>query len=172
MNGLDRQREARRFASRNTRPTCAPSRCRSAKRPCARRRTHNSSPAPTNRQVPVHPNRPRATISPGQFVTKLEQNLSVGHKVWHRDFVAYSLPERWASTSATAWTARILLPPIRIPNDEFRHESAADPELTPERAVPSIPCFLKAGLGCSCQNDSYCGQPSSSHGAQTSASCG
>jgi len=41
-------------------------------------------------------------ISPGQFVTKLEQNLSVGHEVWQRDFVAYSLPERWASTAATA----------------------------------------------------------------------
>jgi hypothetical protein len=35
-------------------------------------------------------------VSPGSFVTKLEQDLSVGHEVWHRDFVAYSLPERWA----------------------------------------------------------------------------
>jgi hypothetical protein len=71
-------------------------------------------------------------ISPGQFVTKLEQNLSVGHEVWQRDFVAYSLPERWASTAATAWAARILLPTIRIPNGEFGHESAADAELTPD----------------------------------------
>jgi hypothetical protein len=85
-------------------------------------------------------------ISPGQFVTKLEQNLSVGHEVWQRDFVAYSLPERWASTAATAWTARILLPTIRIPNDEFGHESAADAELTPERAVPSILCSTEGWL--------------------------
>ena len=35
-------------------------------------------------------------VSPGCFVTKLEQDLSVGREVWHRDFVAYSLPERWA----------------------------------------------------------------------------
>ena len=35
-------------------------------------------------------------ISPGTFVTKLEQDLSVGHEVRHREFVAYSLPERWA----------------------------------------------------------------------------
>jgi hypothetical protein len=34
--------------------------------------------------------------SPGTFVTKLEQDLSVGHEVQHREFVAYSLPERWA----------------------------------------------------------------------------
>jgi hypothetical protein len=85
-------------------------------------------------------------ISPGQFVTKLEQNLSVGHEVWQRDFVAYSLPERWASTAAMAWTARILLPTIRIPNDEFGHESAADAELTPERAVPSILCSTEGWL--------------------------
>jgi len=85
-------------------------------------------------------------ISPGQFVTKLEQNLSVGHEVWQRDFVAYSLPERWASTAATAWTARILLPTIRIPNDEFGHELAADAELTPERALPSILCSTEGWL--------------------------
>jgi hypothetical protein len=35
-------------------------------------------------------------ISPGTFVTKLEQDLSVGHEVRNREFVAYSLPERWA----------------------------------------------------------------------------
>jgi hypothetical protein len=35
-------------------------------------------------------------ISPGSFISKLEQDLSVGHEVWHRDFVAYNLPERWA----------------------------------------------------------------------------
>ena len=35
-------------------------------------------------------------ISPGTFVTKLEQELSVGHEVRQREFVAYSLPERWA----------------------------------------------------------------------------
>jgi hypothetical protein len=35
-------------------------------------------------------------ISPGAFVTKLEQDLSVGHEVYHHEFVAYSLPERWA----------------------------------------------------------------------------
>ena len=35
-------------------------------------------------------------ISPGTFVTKLEQDLSVGREVRHREFVAYSLPERWA----------------------------------------------------------------------------
>jgi len=35
-------------------------------------------------------------ISPGTFVTKLEQKLSVDHEVRHREFVAYSLPERWA----------------------------------------------------------------------------
>ena len=35
-------------------------------------------------------------ISPGAFVTKLEQDLSVGREVRHREFVAYSLPERWA----------------------------------------------------------------------------
>jgi hypothetical protein len=34
-------------------------------------------------------------ISPGAFVTKLEQSLSVGHEVRRREFVAYSLPERW-----------------------------------------------------------------------------
>src|SRR5262249_1544567 len=31
-------------------------------------------------------------VSPRSFVTKLEQELSVGREVWHRDFVAYSLP--------------------------------------------------------------------------------
>jgi hypothetical protein len=35
-------------------------------------------------------------VSPGGFVTKLEQDLSVGREVRHRDFVAYSTPERWA----------------------------------------------------------------------------
>jgi hypothetical protein len=35
-------------------------------------------------------------ISPGAFVTKLEQELSVGHEVRQREFVAYSLSERWA----------------------------------------------------------------------------
>jgi hypothetical protein len=34
-------------------------------------------------------------ISPGTFVTKLEQDLSIGREVRHREFVAYSLPERW-----------------------------------------------------------------------------
>jgi hypothetical protein len=35
-------------------------------------------------------------VSPGAFVTKLEQDLSVGREVRHHEFVAYSLPERWA----------------------------------------------------------------------------
>jgi hypothetical protein len=35
-------------------------------------------------------------VSPGSFVTKVEQDLSVGREVSHCDFVAYSLPERWA----------------------------------------------------------------------------
>jgi hypothetical protein len=35
-------------------------------------------------------------ISPGTFVTKLEQDLSVGREVRHREFVAHSLPERCA----------------------------------------------------------------------------
>jgi len=35
-------------------------------------------------------------ISPGNFVTKLEQDLSAGGAVWQREFVAYSLPERLA----------------------------------------------------------------------------
>jgi hypothetical protein len=34
-------------------------------------------------------------ISPGSFVTKLEQDLSAGREPRHREFVAYSLPERW-----------------------------------------------------------------------------
>ena len=34
-------------------------------------------------------------ISSGAFVTKLEQDLSIGRKVRHHDFVAYRLPERW-----------------------------------------------------------------------------
>src|SRR5262249_39027356 len=34
--------------------------------------------------------------SPEGFVSKLEQDLSVGHQVRQREFVAYSLPERWA----------------------------------------------------------------------------
>jgi len=38
----------------------------------------------------------RTDISPDSFVTKLEQDLRVGREVWQRDFVAYSLPERWA----------------------------------------------------------------------------
>jgi hypothetical protein len=35
-------------------------------------------------------------ISPGAFTTKLEQDLSVGREVRRHEFVAYSLPERWA----------------------------------------------------------------------------
>src|SRR5262249_36647214 len=35
-------------------------------------------------------------VSPGGFVTKLEQDLSVGREIRHWDFVAYSTPERWA----------------------------------------------------------------------------
>jgi hypothetical protein len=35
-------------------------------------------------------------LSPGTFVSKLELELSMGREVWHREFVAYSLPERWA----------------------------------------------------------------------------
>jgi hypothetical protein len=35
-------------------------------------------------------------ISPGAFVTKLEQDLSAGREVRRREFAAYSLPERWA----------------------------------------------------------------------------
>ena len=35
-------------------------------------------------------------ISPGSFVTKLEQDLGGGREVRHREFVAYSVPERWA----------------------------------------------------------------------------
>jgi hypothetical protein len=34
--------------------------------------------------------------SPGNFVTELEQNLSVGRAVQHHEFIAYSQPERWA----------------------------------------------------------------------------
>ena len=34
-------------------------------------------------------------VSPGSFVNKLEQDLSVGREVRHIDFAAYSLPERW-----------------------------------------------------------------------------
>jgi hypothetical protein len=34
-------------------------------------------------------------VSPGRFVTKLEQDLSAGREVGYREFVAYSLPERW-----------------------------------------------------------------------------
>jgi hypothetical protein len=40
--------------------------------------------------------RQTSDISPGGFVTKLEQDLSVGSEVSQREFVAYSLPERWA----------------------------------------------------------------------------
>ena len=35
-------------------------------------------------------------ISPRNYVTKLEQELSVGREVWYREYVAYSLPERLA----------------------------------------------------------------------------
>jgi hypothetical protein len=35
-------------------------------------------------------------ISPDAFVTKLEQDLSLGHEVRQHEFVGYSLPERWA----------------------------------------------------------------------------
>jgi hypothetical protein len=35
-------------------------------------------------------------VSPASFVTKLEQDLTVGREVQHHKFVAYSLPERWA----------------------------------------------------------------------------
>jgi hypothetical protein len=35
-------------------------------------------------------------VSPGTFVTKLERELSLGREVWRREFVPYSLPERWA----------------------------------------------------------------------------
>jgi hypothetical protein len=35
-------------------------------------------------------------VSPGTFVTKLELELSMSREVWHREFVAYGLPERWA----------------------------------------------------------------------------
>ena len=40
--------------------------------------------------------RQTSDVSPGTFVTKLEQDLSVGREVRRREFVAYSLPERWA----------------------------------------------------------------------------
>jgi hypothetical protein len=35
-------------------------------------------------------------VSPGGFVTKLEQDLSENDEVQHRKFVPYTLPERWA----------------------------------------------------------------------------
>jgi len=35
-------------------------------------------------------------VSPMSFISKLEQDLSVSHNVWHHEFVPYSLPERWA----------------------------------------------------------------------------
>jgi hypothetical protein len=35
-------------------------------------------------------------VYPAAFVTKLEQDLSVGREVRRHEFVAYSLPERWA----------------------------------------------------------------------------
>jgi hypothetical protein len=35
-------------------------------------------------------------VSPATFVTKLEQDLTVGREVRHHEFVPYSLPERWA----------------------------------------------------------------------------
>src|SRR5262249_35647170 len=34
--------------------------------------------------------------SPGAFITKLEHDLSIGRTVRHSEFMAYSLPERWA----------------------------------------------------------------------------
>jgi len=40
--------------------------------------------------------RPTRDISPGAFVRKLEQDLSMSHDVRLYEFVAYSLPERWA----------------------------------------------------------------------------
>jgi hypothetical protein len=40
--------------------------------------------------------RQTSDVSPGSFVAKLEQDLSVGSEVWQREFVAYSPPERWA----------------------------------------------------------------------------
>jgi hypothetical protein len=35
-------------------------------------------------------------VSPGAFITKLEQDLSTSHEVRRHEFVRYSLPERWA----------------------------------------------------------------------------
>ena len=35
-------------------------------------------------------------VSPGNFITKLEQDLSAGHEIRHHEFISYSLPERWA----------------------------------------------------------------------------
>jgi hypothetical protein len=35
-------------------------------------------------------------VSPVNFITRLEQDLSVDHEVWQHEFIAYSLPERWA----------------------------------------------------------------------------
>jgi hypothetical protein len=35
-------------------------------------------------------------VSPESFITKFERELSVGREVRHYEFVAYSLPERWA----------------------------------------------------------------------------
>src|SRR5262249_21134404 len=35
-------------------------------------------------------------ITPGTFFTNLEQDLSADRQVRNREFVAYSLPERWA----------------------------------------------------------------------------
>ncbi len=40
--------------------------------------------------------RQTSDVSPGSFVTKLERDLSVGREVRLREFVPYSLPERWA----------------------------------------------------------------------------
>jgi hypothetical protein len=35
-------------------------------------------------------------VSPDRFVSKLENDLNVGHEIRHHEFVAYSPPERWA----------------------------------------------------------------------------
>jgi hypothetical protein len=53
------------------------------------------------RSVPSRPSviwlwRRTSDVSPGAFITKLEQDLSAGHEVRHHEFIAYSLPERWA----------------------------------------------------------------------------
>jgi hypothetical protein len=35
-------------------------------------------------------------VSPGGLTTKLEHDLRAGGEVWHREYLPYSLPERWA----------------------------------------------------------------------------